>query len=83
LRFFRLVCALLHCKASRSSLLSSQHPSPKPPHHHLKKGPDGELLLDCKAASARGGLRPPPEKPKVAHGDANLDINDFLAKFDM
>lgn len=40
----------------------------------------GGLLIDCKASAARGALRPPPEKEKVAHGDVNLDINDFLAK---
>lgn len=43
-------------------------------------GPSGEHMLDCKASSTRGVLHPPPEKHKVAHGDVNLDINDFLAK---
>lgn len=46
----------------------------------ITRAADGELLLDCKACSARGALHPPPQKDKVAHGDANLDINDFLAK---
>ncbi|GBF94733.1 hypothetical protein Rsub_07616 [Raphidocelis subcapitata] len=46
----------------------------------LTRGPDGERLLDCKACSARGALHLPPVKDKVAHGDANLDIHDFLAK---
>ena len=43
-------------------------------------GPDAVRLLDSKACSTRGVLHPPPEKDKVAHGDANLDIHDFLAK---
>jgi hypothetical protein len=61
------------CPPSRPS------PPPAPPLPPLPAA-DGELLLDCKACSARGALHPPPQKDKVAHGDANLDINDFLAK---
>lgn len=33
-------------------------------------------LIDCKASTGR--LRMPESKEKVAHGDANLDIGDFL-----
>ncbi|KIY94984.1 hypothetical protein MNEG_12976 [Monoraphidium neglectum] len=43
-------------------------------------GPGGERLLDGKASCGRGVLHAPPEKGKVAHGDVNLDIHDFLAK---
>lgn len=46
----------------------------------LINGPGGERLIDCKACCGRGVLHPAPEKGKVAHGDVNLDINDFLAK---
>ena len=37
------------------------------------------LVVDCKAST--GKLTMPPEKEKVAHGDANLDIGDFLKSF--
>lgn len=41
--------------------------------------PDGTgtaPLIDCKSSTGR--LRMPEEREKVAHGDANLDIGDFL-----
>ena len=37
------------------------------------------LVLDCRASV--GQLRMPEEKEKVAHGDANLAIDDFLKGF--
>jgi hypothetical protein len=39
-----------------------------------------EAVIDCKAST--GQLTMPPEKEKVAHGDANLDIGDFLKSFE-
>jgi len=39
-----------------------------------------EAVIDCKASTRQ--LTMPPEKEKVAHGDANLDIGDFLKSFD-
>lgn len=43
-------------------------------------GVGGEAMIDCKAST--GQLTMPPEKQKVAHGDANLDIGDFLKSFE-
>lgn len=42
-------------------------------------GGSSEALLDCK--SSMGKLQLPEEKDAVAHGDANLDIQDFLKGF--
>lgn len=39
-----------------------------------------DAAVDCKAST--GQLRMPEEKEKVAHGDANLDIGDFLKSFE-
>lgn len=39
-------------------------------------GAPAEASLDCKAST--GQLKMPEEKAKVAHGDANLVIDDFL-----
>ncbi len=39
-----------------------------------------QAVLDCKA-SAAGQLKMPEEKDKVAHGDENLKLEDFLARF--
>ena len=45
------------------------------------EGPDpAAAALDCKASGA-GGLRMPEEKERVAHGDENLRIDDFLKSF--
>lgn len=38
-----------------------------------------DMILDCKASMGR--LKVPEEKDAVAHGDANLDIGDFLKSF--
>ena len=38
-----------------------------------------EAALDCKESA--GQLKMPEEKKKVAHGDANLQIEDFLKTF--
>jgi hypothetical protein len=38
----------------------------------------GELLLECKAS--RGKLFVPEEPAKVAHGDENLSVTDFLSR---
>jgi len=38
---------------------------------------DSDLLIDCKASNS-SQLQLPEEKDAVAHGDANLDIGDFL-----
>jgi hypothetical protein len=38
---------------------------------------DNDLLVDCKASNG-SQLQLPEEKDAVAHGDANLDIGDFL-----
>ena len=43
-------------------------------------GEGEEAVIDCKAST--GQLTMPPEKEKVAHGDANLDIGDFLKSFE-
>lgn len=43
-------------------------------------GAAADSAVDCKASM--GQLRMPEEKEKVAHGDANLDIGDFLKTFD-
>jgi SAC3 family protein LENG8/THP3 len=43
-------------------------------------GQGGDAVIDCKAST--GQLTMPPEKEKVAHGDANLDIGDFLKSFE-
>lgn len=37
---------------------------------------EGAVFLDCKASSGR--LARPADKEAVAHGDANLDIGDFM-----
>ena len=42
-------------------------------------GAGAESAIDCKAST--GQLRVPEEKDAVAHGDANLDIGDFLKGF--
>ena len=42
-------------------------------------GPPGEAALDCKASA--GQLKMPEEKAKVAHGDENLRLEDFLKTF--
>jgi len=42
----------------------------------VSAGEGGAPLIDCKASTGR--LRMPESKEKVAHGDANLDIGDFL-----
>ena len=42
-------------------------------------GSGDDASIDCKASS--GQLQMPAEKEKVAHGDANLDIGDFLKSF--
>ena len=42
-------------------------------------GQGADAAVDCKAST--GQLQMPPEKEKVAHGDANLDIGDFLKSF--
>jgi hypothetical protein len=43
-------------------------------------GVGGDAAVDCKASA--GQLRVPEEKDAVAHGDANLDIGDFLKGFE-
>lgn len=43
-------------------------------------GNGAEAALDCKAST--GQLHIPEEKDAVAHGDANLDIGDFLKGFE-
>lgn len=40
---------------------------------------DEEAALDCKASA--GLLKMPEEKARVAHGDENLKLEDFLAHF--
>ncbi len=37
-----------------------------------------DTLLNCK--DSVGKLEMPPDTTKVAHGDANMSIEDFLAK---
>lgn len=39
-----------------------------------------QAALDCKASAAQQ-LKIPEEKAKVAHGDENLKLEDFLARF--
>jgi hypothetical protein len=46
----------------------------------VMRGESGVLVLDCKAST--GVLHKPEDKTKVAHGDANLAIDDFLKGFD-
>ena len=71
-----LAVHLARCSAPAEHPHAARHgPSPLAP-----PGPDGEPLLDCKGCCGRGVLHPAPVKDKVAHGDVNLDINDFLAK---
>lgn len=41
-------------------------------------GDVAEVALDCKAST--GQLQMPEEKAKVAHGDQNLTLDDFLSK---
>ncbi len=40
--------------------------------------PGGELQLDCKGS--RGKLFIPEVPAKVAHGDENLSLTDFLSR---
>ena len=43
--------------------------------------PPPELMaVDTRASSAPGVLFVPEDTTKVAHGDANINIEDFLAK---
>lgn len=44
-----------------------------------ESGSPSEVALDCKASA--GQLKMPEEKAKVAHGDENLRLEDFLARF--
>lgn len=75
-----MLCPACHIPQRPTRQLSTHSANPVPRLTTPLPGAGGELTLDSKACCGRGVLHLPPEKHKVAHGDVNLDINDFLAK---